>query len=130
MLLRQREIIEWVDDIPLAGNEQRFIEIGNVGSGETILRCDGVVYFTFGVKASHALTFNIQTCLRNSFGVLEDTFHSQAVPGVTFCSPYSIALFREGGRIVLPCAYLRLKLTDTSTAQHTKTHFYAKAWGE
>ena len=130
MLLRQREVVEWVDDIPLAGSEARFIEIGNVGSGQTVLRCDGFNYFTFGVKASHNLTMDLLVCLRSSFGVLTTNFQIINVPAVTFYTPYSVALFREAGRIVLPGAYFQIKLTDTSTAQHTYTRFYGRAWGE
>jgi len=130
MLLRQREVVEWVDDRAYTGNETRFMEIGNVGSGQTVLRCDGFIYLTFGIKASHAMNFEVQTCLTSAFGAATDVFFGQVCPAVTFMSPYNIAFFTEGGRVVIPRPYIRLRLNDTSTAQHTYTRFYAKAWGE
>lgn len=129
MLLRQRQIVEWITDVPLVNGETRVVEIGNVASGEPILNDAGYIFITWSYKSSHASTIEIQGAHEPTFAAA-DVIYTDPVGGVALATPYDlVAPIGDSGYVPLLKPFIRIRLVNTAGVDHTYTRFYAKAWG-
>lgn len=94
----------------------------------TICDCCGCRYLTWGAIASHTFTIEILGSLDPNMGT-QDVLYTQNVAAATYSTPYLLAApLGQGGDVILTRPYIRIKLTETATANHTYTRFYAVAW--
>jgi hypothetical protein len=129
MLLRQRQVVEWVTSVALNSGETRNVEIGNVLSAEVVHADSGCSFITFGIISSHTLTFEIQGDLQMSMASA-DVLVTIPVLAATYMTPYDLpAPHNQTGYCTITRPYLRVRMIDTATAQHTYTRLYVKAWG-
>lgn len=128
MLLRQRQIAEWITDVPLTANETRIVEVGNVLSGQNVLTDSGPVCLTFCHKSSHNILLSIDGSHDQNFAIFDNLYNVAAV-GATLLTPYSMAApIGQAGYVVIDKPYIRFKLFSFVALIMTYTRFYAKAW--
>jgi len=129
MLLRQKNITEWVTSIPLTSGETRVVEVGNVLSGVLFLPFRDHLFITFSIISQLTCNIEIQGDFEPAFATV-DTPYTIAIPANTFWTPYNMAApWNQTGYLTLVKPITRIRLLDTATADHTFTRFYAKAWG-
>ena len=128
----KRGSVDWLGFTPLTTDEQRILTCGNENnsSESPIVPCRDFPFFRFSVYASHACTLYVYGSLYFNFASPYELFHHD-IPATTHQDAYNLTgvWANNNGWVTLCSPFVRLRLDDTVSTNHTALQFYAQAWG-
>lgn len=118
---------EWLYTTPLTSAQNKIIGLG-IGSLITVVDCRHYPYLTWGVMTELLAKLTVEGSMDFAF-TATDTLITQPIAAATYTTPYSLpAPFNNTGWVMLNRPFIRLRLVETSVADHAYTRFYAKLW--
>ena len=127
-MLISKTQITWKYETPLTSGAAVLIPIAMELSGITLEDCSYCRYMTWGLISSHNCRFEVLGCNSPAF-VIPDTLYLQNAVGAAYTTPFLLAApVGQSGDVILTRPFIRIRLTDTATSDHTYTRLYVVAW--
>ena len=120
--------LEWHSEVPLTSGGTIIVAPGNQNSGETFVCTRCSVNFNFAVISQLSCNLLLDVSIDPTFTIFV-TWITFPVLAATYQTVYDLPPpLNANGYLIVNDLYMRIRLQDTATGNHTFKHFYGKAW--
>jgi hypothetical protein len=106
------------------------VPAGGELSEQDFHNCSDAPFFRFYLYSSYDAVFTVVGSIDADFNDPEDVItHNLDAGDQDTCYNLAAPFAGNNGWITLPLPFIKLTLTDSAASDHTKTLFWAEAWG-